>query len=141
MHRWYDAGVGRWLSQDPIGFAAGDANLYRYVGNGVTNWVDPNGLSAIGRFLGWLNHGFWTGDPWDTEGARLDEKRRQHFLDRKYKDMEDGCDDDPMVSDMTLTEIRMMNAEDAKDDIEGLVEVKEAAEFGVVPGGPPGTTL
>ncbi len=31
-------------AQDPIGFAAGDANLYRYVGNGATNWVDPNGL-------------------------------------------------------------------------------------------------
>ncbi len=24
---------GRWISQDPIGFEAGDANLYRYVGN------------------------------------------------------------------------------------------------------------
>ena len=44
LHRWYDAGVGRWLSQDPIGFAAGDANLYRYVGNGVTNWTDSDGL-------------------------------------------------------------------------------------------------
>ena len=45
LHRWYDAGVGRWLSQDPIGFAAGDANLYRYVGNGATNATDPSGLS------------------------------------------------------------------------------------------------
>ena len=44
LHRWYDAGVGRWLSQDPIGFAAGDANLYRYMGNGATAYVDPNGL-------------------------------------------------------------------------------------------------
>ena len=44
LHRWYDAGVGRWLSQDPIGFAAGDANLYRYVGNGATNATDPDGL-------------------------------------------------------------------------------------------------
>jgi hypothetical protein len=26
---------------DPLGFAAGDANLYRYVGNGATNGVDP----------------------------------------------------------------------------------------------------
>ena len=43
LHRWYDAGVGRWLSEDPIGFAAGDANLYRYVGNGATNATDPTG--------------------------------------------------------------------------------------------------
>lgn len=44
LHRWYDAEVGRWLSEDPIGFAAGDANLSRYVGNGPANDVDPSGL-------------------------------------------------------------------------------------------------
>ena len=42
--RWYDPETGRWISQDPIGFAAGDANLYRYVGNGPTNATDPSGL-------------------------------------------------------------------------------------------------
>jgi hypothetical protein len=44
MHRWYDPETGRWISEDPIGFAAGDANLYRYVGNGVTGATDPSGL-------------------------------------------------------------------------------------------------
>jgi len=29
LNRWYDAPVGRWLSEDPIGFAGGDGNLYR----------------------------------------------------------------------------------------------------------------
>lgn len=29
---------------DPLGFEAGDENLYRYVGNGPTNAVDPSGL-------------------------------------------------------------------------------------------------
>jgi hypothetical protein len=43
LHRWYAPGTGRWLSEDPIGFAAGDANLYRYVGNGVTGATDPSG--------------------------------------------------------------------------------------------------
>ncbi|MCY2981903.1 MAG: hypothetical protein NTU79_24850 [Planctomycetota bacterium] len=32
------------MSKDPIGFDAGDANLYRYVGNGPTNGSDPSGL-------------------------------------------------------------------------------------------------
>jgi hypothetical protein len=32
------------ISQDPIGFAAGDANLYRYVGNQPTTKTDPSGL-------------------------------------------------------------------------------------------------
>jgi hypothetical protein len=31
------------LSEDPIGFAARDANLYRYVGNSPTNYTDPQG--------------------------------------------------------------------------------------------------
>jgi len=44
LNRWYDARVGRWLSEDPVGFAAGDGNLYRYVlGIPLTN-ADPNGL-------------------------------------------------------------------------------------------------
>jgi hypothetical protein len=33
-----------WISRDPGGFAMGDANLYRFVGNGPTNWNDPTGL-------------------------------------------------------------------------------------------------
>ena len=44
LNRWYDASVGRWLSEDPIGFEGGDANLYRYVGNSPTMYVDPSGL-------------------------------------------------------------------------------------------------
>jgi RHS repeat-associated protein len=42
--RYYDAGTGRWTSQDPLGFGAGDANLYRYVGNHPTTARDPSGL-------------------------------------------------------------------------------------------------
>jgi RHS repeat-associated protein len=44
--RWYDPRAGRFLSEDPIGFAAGDANLSRYVGNGPTLWVDPSGMNG-----------------------------------------------------------------------------------------------
>lgn len=40
----YDATVGRWLSEDPIGFKAGDPNKYRYVGNMATFKTDPQGL-------------------------------------------------------------------------------------------------
>ncbi len=44
LNRWYDPQIGRWLSEDPISFAGGDANLYRYVGNQPTGYIDPNGL-------------------------------------------------------------------------------------------------
>jgi hypothetical protein len=42
-----DPSVGRWLEQDPIGFEAGDANLYRYVHNDPTNGKDPSGLKVV----------------------------------------------------------------------------------------------
>jgi RHS repeat-associated protein len=44
--RYYDQTTGRFLSTDPIGFAAGDANLYRYVFNSPTNFTDPSGEIA-----------------------------------------------------------------------------------------------
>jgi RHS repeat-associated protein len=41
--RWYDAKVGRFISEDPIGFGGG-VNQFRYVGNNPQNAVDPSGL-------------------------------------------------------------------------------------------------
>jgi RHS repeat-associated protein len=45
--RYYDSAVGRFISEDPIGFTAGDANLYRYVGNSPVNAIDPSGNNLI----------------------------------------------------------------------------------------------
>jgi RHS repeat-associated protein len=44
LNRWYDLSTGRWMSVDPIGFEAGDVNLYRYVGNNVLVYGDSYGL-------------------------------------------------------------------------------------------------
>lgn len=46
-HRFYDPDAGRFVSRDPIHFAAGDTNLYRYAGNNPINWLDPLGLKKI----------------------------------------------------------------------------------------------
>jgi RHS repeat-associated protein len=46
--RYYDSLVGRFVSEDTIGFNGGDTNLYRYVANSPLNLIDPNGTS-------WLN--------------------------------------------------------------------------------------
>lgn len=43
LHRWYDPSVGRWVSEDPIGFSGIDANVGRYVGNSPSQFVDPFG--------------------------------------------------------------------------------------------------
>src|SRR6266849_5001824 len=39
-----DPTTGRWTTEDPMGFDAGDPDLYRYVGNDPTNTTDPSGL-------------------------------------------------------------------------------------------------
>jgi len=44
--RYYDGEVGRFISEDPIGFAGGDVNLYNYVGANSVNFVDPSGLDT-----------------------------------------------------------------------------------------------
>jgi hypothetical protein len=50
----------KFVRQDPSGFAAGDTNLYRYVGNRPTNATDPSGL---------LDPGAWASWSWDVGAA------------------------------------------------------------------------
>lgn len=44
--RYYDPQVGRFVAEDPSGFAGGDLNLYAYVGNNPIVLMDPSGLSS-----------------------------------------------------------------------------------------------
>ncbi len=46
-YRNYDPRTGRFTSEDPIGFQAGQHHLSAYVGNSPTSYVDPWGLMAI----------------------------------------------------------------------------------------------
>jgi RHS repeat-associated protein len=47
VYRVQNPGTGRWTSQDPLGFEAGDADLFRYVGNGPDVGSDVSGLDWI----------------------------------------------------------------------------------------------
>lgn len=44
--RMYSSTFGGFYSNDPLGFAAGDANVRRYVNNSPVNLIDPSGLAA-----------------------------------------------------------------------------------------------
>ena len=48
--RVYSPSLGRWLSNDPLGFEAGDQNWYRAIGNNPGNGLDPSGLDFWGSF-------------------------------------------------------------------------------------------
>ena len=43
-YRGYDPDTGRWTAKDPIFFAGGDTELYRYCLNNAVNFFDPYGL-------------------------------------------------------------------------------------------------
>ncbi|HKQ51208.1 MAG TPA: RHS repeat-associated core domain-containing protein [Pyrinomonadaceae bacterium] len=44
--RYYSPTLQRFVSEDPVGFGGGDANLYAYVRNEPVRWIDPSGLEA-----------------------------------------------------------------------------------------------
>jgi RHS repeat-associated protein len=45
-NRYYSPGLQRFISEDPIEFAGGDANLYSYVLNNPLLYTDPSGLNG-----------------------------------------------------------------------------------------------
>jgi RHS repeat-associated protein len=45
--RYYDPEVGRFISEDPMGFDGGSLNLYAYVGNNPVMFIDPSGLCGL----------------------------------------------------------------------------------------------
>jgi RHS repeat-associated protein len=50
-NRYYDPGLGRFVTADPIGNAGG-GNRYRFVGNNPTVFADPLGLVERGQYVG-----------------------------------------------------------------------------------------
>jgi uncharacterized protein RhaS with RHS repeats len=54
--RWYSPEIGRFLTVDPLGYAGGDINLYRFVGNNPVNFIDPLGLDPRGWHSPYPSH-------------------------------------------------------------------------------------
>ena len=44
--RFYDPMLGRFTSEDPLGYAGGDSNFYAYAWENPRRWNDPTGLSS-----------------------------------------------------------------------------------------------
>jgi RHS repeat-associated protein len=65
--RYYNPTLQRFVSEDPIGFKGGDANLYAYAQNSPTNFTDPTGNSnsaihIVETYLGGRDAGLGMGD-------------------------------------------------------------------------------
>ena len=78
--RYYDPVIGRFISEDPIGFASGDMSFYVYAGNNPVNANDPSGLdpvSGIAKLGGRLgnaltrDHVKQVAQQWMSKGWRL----------------------------------------------------------------------
>ena len=65
-NRIYSPSLGRFLQTDPIKFAAGDVNLYKYVFNDPSNATDPYGLERLKK------PPFWPQVPDSDNNPRLD---------------------------------------------------------------------
>jgi RHS repeat-associated protein len=97
VNRMQNPGTGRWTSQDPLGFGAGDANLFRYVDNTPPNAVDPEGLSFGSNwsyFVDWLtgrgprirDYGPGSTESQDMQGSPGGNKLRDKFYQGGCKD-------------------------------------------------------
>jgi RHS repeat-associated protein len=71
--RYYDAAIGRLISEDPIGFEGGDANIYRYVANSPILATDPFGMESWDAWI-YNNLGLGSPNPRPTQQPGLSEK-------------------------------------------------------------------
>jgi len=55
------SGISIFISEDPIGFAGGDLNLYAYVGGSPLMRVDPSGLKCGSGWSDWVVPDSWWG--------------------------------------------------------------------------------
>ena len=64
LNRWYNPSSGRWMSEDPLGFSAGDINVFRYCDDNPLAFADPRGTGDI---FTWF-HNFFTNNVYPTKG-------------------------------------------------------------------------
>ena len=67
--RYYDVLLSLFTTRDPLGYAAGDVNLYRYVGNAPIVRIDPMGLEPISGVASsweqpWSGTSYQSAYPW-----------------------------------------------------------------------------
>jgi RHS repeat-associated protein len=83
-NRFYSPSLGRFLQTDPIGFSAGDVNLYRYIWTDPVNGQDPMGL--IGGNPGYRPVPVFNPDYWNKPDVIGKNNCYNYALDRQTND-------------------------------------------------------
>ena len=65
--RYYSPATGRFISEDPIGWASGQTNAYAYVGGNPVQFADPFGESKLMPITGGPRGGFIVHPPQGCE--------------------------------------------------------------------------
>jgi RHS repeat-associated protein len=90
-NRWLSPSLGRWNRNDPIGFAAGDYNLYRALHSNPCALLDPSGLqrqptwfenmTGFGKNKAWaINWSNMLAQEWERDGYITAAALMLHFL-------------------------------------------------------------
>jgi RHS repeat-associated protein len=85
--RYYNARLGRFISEDPLGVSRG-ANSYAYVGDNPASWIDPYGYGPKDKWYGYNNRDFqdWFHRQWKQEG---DPDATKEEMEDAYRQWED----------------------------------------------------
>jgi RHS repeat-associated protein len=103
--RYYDSTAGKFVSEDPLRFGAGDVNFYDYVGGNPINYRDPSGQTSIPIII----HGNWCGPNWT--GHQFEEYNPAHA--KLYRQPIDAADAVCKQHDICYYQCRVTHSCDA----------------------------
>lgn len=101
LNRWLDPVIGKWLSEDPIGFEGGDANISRFVGNRAITSIDSDGLKEVpgGRTIKTTGGQGTVQDQEDEENTEQEEAERDETFVKPSNPIEYGEDPRAIMPD------------------------------------------
>jgi RHS repeat-associated protein len=120
--RQYDPALGRFATVDPIRYASGDMNVYRYAQNNPLSFVDPDGRIAITTLLG---YGVKTYFAYRTACKAADLRRASDDLIRQRRAAE--RETDPLKGRFSSTQ----NLRDGMAHAEKAIEFVGSAPLGI----------
>ena len=95
-NRAYHPGLGRFMSEDPKGFAAGDYNLFRYCKNDPEDFADPMG--TYGRPLGEWTEDLWKKFAKDQQNAIRTDSAAKNAIDHALANGKDKASESTLAA-------------------------------------------